>query len=788
MADQIMTRFGALDRELAEAVLHTMILVARDGVQALDDVHRRLEHTLVPDEPALPGERWQLLLGELFRIRVRYSDLAAAVAGRPPDVAGDERSAQVVGRLVGAAGAFLTAESLGFEERLERLVPPAFRDAIEPEGMDLETVRLRLLLDQASTTADEVLDHAGPQGWLSLIERYLVPAQSRADSLPLGEIDVPVPPQPPIPHARVEFPVMVLADHVGLGDVALTVHRQILKVRERYQDLDLDVRFRSPQHLREVLDAARDRAWGELDARIRFRCAADGEPPEPPGAPYHPVAVQFRQLMQDDRPPRPGHLIIITDWAGVVPDATQVDQQLAVLDLDAQGLLPDLGDWTVTCIGPGPGVSNDWRTGYLRALCLAGGARSFDYVNGAPLRLPQPGRSRDRATPVTHAPRELRGLLGKRFARPLRRVTAAPDQEPPPPPGNLVTPGRIQVLDTRIRQLRQQSAQVLESHVVGPHGQNLTVREAHARADLLDGRIEMDQARGSLRHRRVSRLTRALVLLTVTLLDLPIMLWLTMSSIGGALDVPAWLAGAAGTLVALLTTGGAAAGLHQLGRNQRQYKNFRRQLVWTNMPATTKGVLCGVSVLTASFGTIASAGLYTGLARSGPAAAGGLIAGLAGAALIGSAAFVFWAAFRDGSLEHDDLRHYSGCARPLLVQKAQYDREEYELRCEFQRLAETGERSGHPETSLDDLRRQAGDPTDAQLMDRSLDENGASPVLLAYAEQCRRTDRGQQLLTMVRDASVQAVQNVLAEHHRSRASGRRKMLPAPDGQVTAHSE
>ncbi len=788
-----MTRFGALDRELAEAVLHTMILVARDGVQALDDVHHRLEHAAVPDEPIRPGppgERWRVLLGELFRTRVRYSDLSAAVAGRPPDVADDERSAEVVGRLVGAAGAFLTAESLGFEERLEQHAPPGFRDVIEQDASDSETVRLRLLVDQAATAADEVLDHAGPQGWPVLLERYLVPVQSRADSGLPAPVGSPSPPGSPVPGTRAEFPVVVLADHAGLGEVALVVHRQILKLRERHRDLDLDVRFRSAQHLCEVLDAARDRVWGDLDDRIRFRCAADSEPAEHPGTPCHPVTVQFRQLVQDDRPPRPGHLIIITDWAGVVPDATPADQQLAVLDLDAQDLLPDLDDWTVTCVGPGSGASNDWRTGYLRALCLAGGARSFEYVAGVQPRLPQPGRVRERAAdPGTHTPCEQRGLLGKRRrAQPPPRAVTEPVREPAPPRENPVAAGLVQSLSTRIRSLRQQSAQVLEAHVVGPHGQNLTVREAQARADLLDGRIELDQVRGSLRHRRVSRLTRALVLLTVTLLDLPIVLWLTMSGISGAVDAPTWLAGTAGTLVALFITGGTAAGLHQLGRNQRQHKNFRRQLVWATMPATTKGLLCGVSVLATSFGTIAAARIHTDLARSGLAAVGGLLAGLAGAALIASAVLVFWVAFRDGSLEHDDLRHYSDCVRPLLLQKARYDREEYELRCEYRRLAETGSSSGDPETSLDDLRRQAGDPTDAQLMNRSLDENGASPVLLAYAEQCRRTDAGQQLLTMVRDASVQAVQNVLAEHQRSRVSGRRPVLPTVDGQVTAHSE
>ncbi len=31
--------------------------------------------------------------------------------------------------------------------------------------------------------------------------------------------------------------------------------------------------------------------------------------------------------------------------------------------------------------------------------------------------------------------------------------------------------------------------------------------------------------------------------------------------------------------------------------------------------------------------------------------------------MVVSATLVFWTAFRDGSLEQDDLRHYSECAR-----------------------------------------------------------------------------------------------------------------------------
>lgn len=754
-----MTRFGALDRELAEAVLHTMILVARDGVHALDDVHRRLGRAKAADRPPSPeppGERWQSLLGELFRTQVRYVDLPGLVAGQV-DEAGDERSASVIAKLVGAAGAFLTAESLVFEERLALLPGPGVVDESEPS-------ELQGLLERVCLVADDVLDHAAPGCWPALAERYRVPPQARP---PQGD--------------RLDLPVLVVGDRGTSGDVAVFVHRQILAVRERHRDFGLDVRFASAELLREVLDVARAQGRGEPDTRIRFDRAAAPGPIADGGRPDVPLAAQLTRLTREVRPQRPGHLVLVAGPANAVPDA---DLRLAILDLDAQGLLPDLRGWTVSCVDTGTGAVHEGTTGYLRELCLAGGARSFDVLRVG-FRLPQPSRER-LAGPPAHPASDGQRSRGKRRRR--ARTVAEPTA-PVPPPADADVTGRVEWLRSRIQQVRSQSAQIMEGHVVGPHGQNLTVREAQARADLLDGLIEMDQVRGRLRHRRTSRLTRAVALAVVFLLDLPIVLWLSVSGFADALGTPTWLTVAAGGLLAAVTTGSGAVGLHQLGRNQRQYKNVRRQLVWTNLPAATKRVLSGVAVLASGMGTVAAARIYVDLAHTdGLVPVGWPVAGTAGTALIGSAAFLFWAAFRDGSLEQDDLRHYSECVRPFLLQKRHLDDEEYELRREYQRLTGVGDCRGDAATSLDDLRRRAGDLTDAQLMDRSLDEHGASPVLLAYAERWHRTDHGQQLLTMVRESSGPTVQNALAEHQRHRASDKDKTAPAEDGQITAGSE
>jgi hypothetical protein len=746
-----MTRFGALDRELAEAVLHTMILVARDGVHALDDVHRRLGLTTTvggPAQPEPPGERWRSLLGDLFQTRVHHADLPGVVVGCPPSDHHDERSAAVVGRLVGAAGAFLTAESLVFEERLDLLVPypgtPGGHDAVE----------VRCLLDRVSVVADDVLDHADPGGWHVLVERYRVPEQSR-----------------PGDDGPATLPVLVFVDHtVVLTDIAFTLHRQILAVRGRHRDRDLDVRFPSDQQLRAVLEVAKGRAGDEPDPRIRWGTTAGARPA---GGMHPPVVTQLRQLTRCGRPPHPGHLIVVAGGTAAPREAAGADLRLALLDLDLQDLLPNLDGWTVTCVdAAGPDCRRN--VDYLRELCLAGGARSFDVV-GVQTPLPQPSRNRERVAVV---PDERRGNRRCRPG-PLRAMA-----EPPRPShrGGLDASARQQWLRARIRQLRWQSAQVLEGHVVGPHGQNLTVREAQARADLLDGLIEVEQGQGSLRHRRISNVSRSLAVLAVTLLDLPIMLWLTTSGLASALGTPTWLAGLAGGLLALLATGSAAIGLHQLGRNQRQYKNSSRQLVWAALPVSTKNVLIGVAVLATTTGAAAAARVYAALAATGLAPVGWVIAGAVGGVLTGSAGCLFWAAFRDGSLERDDLRHYSECVRPLLVQKKRHDEEELELRREYQRLAGAGERSGDAAPSLDDLRRRAGDLTDAQLMDRSLGEHGTSPALLAYAERWNRTESCQELLTMVREKS-----GPLAEHPR-RTPSEGGPWPSIDGQITAAKE
>jgi hypothetical protein len=235
----------------------------------------------------------------------------------------------------------------------------------------------------------------------------------------------------------------------------------------------------------------------------------------------------------------------------------------------------------------------------------------------------------------------------------------------------------------RIQELRYLSARVQEGYVVGPHGQNLTVAEACTRAAHLDDDIQMDQVRGSLRHRRVNRLTRVLTLLTVTVVDFPIMLWLATSVFNVDWAAPLGLPLVISIVISVLATGGAASALHHLGHNQRQHKNDQRQLNWTSLTAGAKLSLVTVGLLVGLMGVLMFVRISTEGLLSGADDLAVLMAVLVALVMVVSATLVFWTAFRDGSLQQDDLRHYSKCVRPHLAAKRAYEDQAHELGCQY---------------------------------------------------------------------------------------------------------
>lgn len=244
----------------------------------------------------------------------------------------------------------------------------------------------------------------------------------------------------------------------------------------------------------------------------------------------------------------------------------------------------------------------------------------------------------------------------------------------------------------RIKQLQYRADRVADEFVVGPHGQNLTVREAQAKADQLDARIDTDQVTGSLRHRRVRPMGKVLTLVLVAIIDFPIMLWLASSVFNVDWTHPLGLPLVISVVVSLLATGGAAVALHHLGNNQRQHKNDHRQLEWHRLSLGARLSLVTVGLLVGLMGVLMFVRVDTEGVLSGLDSLAALMAVLVAVVLVVSALLVFWTAFRDGSLEQDDLRHYSTGVRPHLAHRRDYEDKAQELACQYDLLRHRAER------------------------------------------------------------------------------------------------
>jgi hypothetical protein len=244
----------------------------------------------------------------------------------------------------------------------------------------------------------------------------------------------------------------------------------------------------------------------------------------------------------------------------------------------------------------------------------------------------------------------------------------------------------------RIQHLHRGIERVADELVIGPHGQNLTVRAARAKERQLTARIEMEQVTGSLRHHQVRPLSRLLATVTVAVVDFPIMLWLTSSVFNVDWAHPLRVPLVISAVVSLLATGGAAVALVHLGHNQRQHKNDRRQLDWRALSAGGKASLATVGLLVGLMGVLMFVRVDTEGVLSGLADLAALLAVLVAVVLVVSALLVFWTAFRDGSLELDELRHYSTCVRPHLERRRVWEDKVAELTCQYDLLCRLVER------------------------------------------------------------------------------------------------
>lgn len=237
----------------------------------------------------------------------------------------------------------------------------------------------------------------------------------------------------------------------------------------------------------------------------------------------------------------------------------------------------------------------------------------------------------------------------------------------------------IDGLEAQAKRLHFRAGRVMDTPVIGPRGQQLTVADAQQRAKQLGDMIDTEEAQGSQRHRRVSRLAKALAVSVVVIVDLPIMLWLASSVFNVDWGDPLGLPLVISIAVSVLTTGGAAAALYHLGYDQRQNKDYRRQLDKAALTLGSKISLVGVAVLILLISIVAfyrvwTEGVFSGLDRLAL-----MLALLVAVVMLISAWLVFWVAFRDGSPEQDDLAHYTGLVQHHLNIKRSYEEDAEQL-------------------------------------------------------------------------------------------------------------
>ena len=274
---------------------------------------------------------------------------------------------------------------------------------------------------------------------------------------------------------------------------------------------------------------------------------------------------------------------------------------------------------------------------------------------------------------------------------------AEPAADPPSrrtSPTDLWTPG-VERLNAMIEEEVRAAIRVMDARVKGPRGQEMSLTDAAARAAELGNRIDLDEARGSLRHRTVGRSTKALTVLFLAVIDFPIMLWLSSSVFNVDWADPLGLPLAISVVISMLGTAGAAWTLHHLGYNRRETKNDKRQLDWSGMTAGPKTSMAAVALLIALIAVVMFVRVYTEGALSGLNELALLLAVLVAFIMLLSAALVFGTSFRDGSPEQDDLAHYSGLTQDGLQRKSEHEDRAARLRHERDMLVA---RTLHPTT------------------------------------------------------------------------------------------
>lgn len=395
VADQIATRFGVLGRELSHAVLQAIALTVRDGVNALDEVCRRLgimsELDGFPDaEP--PGRRWQELLGNLFPTAILVVDNMGFSSIELVDLPTTEADERTIRKLLIAAASFLLAESIALEEQVD--LWEAIGDT-DGDGFD----EMQDILQRASSASCTLLDHAEAGSWRVLLATYAPPStgereraatethldvangQQRVGALscPITGMGVVTPRKVAVvapPH------LLPTKSYVKAIQKALRVAIDSRLLGDRY----IEVILQSQEHLDLLVPAAdldRDPNGGQHDG-LRYVVAPsrkpelDGVSTAEPRADRAagPVDDLWSALRDVVRTHQPDCLVIAgSDLASAGPPTfrNEVDAAREAYELGTCGLLPDLRGRTVIFAGP----TSEPVVSYWRAVCAAAGARSF---------------------------------------------------------------------------------------------------------------------------------------------------------------------------------------------------------------------------------------------------------------------------------------------------------------------------------------------------------------------------------------------------------------------------
>jgi hypothetical protein len=248
-------------------------------------------------------------------------------------------------------------------------------------------------------------------------------------------------------------------------------------------------------------------------------------------------------------------------------------------------------------------------------------------------------------------------------------TTSIPVQRPGSPNLGLIAVKAADMYDkhrARADALREEAKGVPDTLVHSARGGAITVARAGAHAEEIHTLIEHEGANGSLRHRLVGRFTKWSLWLIVVLVDFPIMLWACSSVFNVDWADPIGVRLLFSLAAAVLSTLAAATALHHFGRELREHKNERRGLTWRALTLRPRLVLIAVTVLVVLVALLMYVRVYTEGVFSGLSTLATLLALLVAFVMLISATLVFWTAFRDGSLETDDLRHYTGLVEPSL--------------------------------------------------------------------------------------------------------------------------